>query len=162
MVIRRTLKTISEPEKTLEVYAVQFADLTQELAEKAFRQIESPLLDELRFYPPERPGQRYVRTFRLRRGWKASLERINNDTTALVVSNDVEYASFVVGSLAQRVSAGARFQADIHKGRWPLATETVSFWQIAYFEILQDEFERELSQFGTITNRARAFTRIPR
>ena len=158
MSVRTTLKTISEPDKNLEHFVDDFTSIAQELGNKAFAKIREPLLDELKFYPPALPNSRYVRTYRLRRGWKAGIARLGTDRFGFVVSNDVEYTVFVVGSLAQAESAAARFQADVHKGRWLLATKTVKFWFEAYLEELEKEFANELSDFGTIRNVQRAFT----
>ncbi len=162
MTVRTTLKTISEPDKDIVQFADDFARLSKKIGQRAFKKIEIPLLDELRFYPPERPNQRYVRTYRLQRGWKAGIVQLGVNSFGLVVSNDTDYTAFVVGSLAQAISAAARFQADVHRNRWQLATETVKFWFEAYLEELNKEFESELAQFGTIRNSQRAFTRRTR
>ena len=158
-ITRVTLKTVSSVDKDLEYFARDFTKLSKELADKAFKQIETPLLDELRFYPPERPNQKYVRTFRLKRGWKAGIVSLGVDRFGFFISNNVEYTVYVVGSLAQAESVAARFQADVHKNRWFLATKTATYWQGVYLETLDDLFADELSSFGTISNRRRAFTR---
>jgi hypothetical protein len=156
--IKQTLKTISRVDKDIEQFVKDFNRMSYELGETAFKSIREPLLDELKFYPPTLPNQKYIRTYRLRRGWKAGIKRLNGVTFALIVSNDVEYARFVVGSLAQAESAAASFQAAIHQGRWPLASKTVGYWYDAFLEELDDAFAKELSQFGTIRKTRRAFT----
>lgn len=160
--IKTTLKTISRPSKDISQFAKEYNKLAYEAGQEAFSAIREPLLDELKFYPPELPNQRYVRTYRLRRGWKAGVKRINGNTYSLVVSNDTEYTAFVVGSLAKTVSAAQRFQAAIHRGRWLLATETVQFWFNAYLEEIDKRFTDKFSDFGTVVNRQRAFTRRTR
>lgn len=158
MTVKTTLKTISTPDKDIVVFAKDFNRLIYELGTKAFRPIQSPLLDELQFYPPPLPNQRYVRTYRLRQGWKAGIRRLNGNTYAMVISNDVEYTQQVVGSLAQVESVAARFQDAIHRGRWPLATTTVKFWQEAFLELLEEKVASDLSHYGTVRNSRRAFT----
>lgn len=158
MTVRSTLKTITTIDKSIDQFVDDFNQRTYDIGQRAFKTIQAPLLDELQFYPPELPNQRYIRTYRLKRGWKAGVSRIGGDKFALVISNDVNYTVFVVGSLAQAESAASRFQADIHQGRWPLATNTVKFWQDAYIEEIEKEFALELAAFGTVSNNRRAFT----
>lgn len=158
MTVKMTLKTISEPDNDLLHFVDDFTSIAQDIGQETFRDIENNLLDELKFYPPPPPNNRYVRTYRLRAGWKAGITRISNDRFALVVSNDTEYTAFVVGSLAQALSVAARFQADVHKNRWRLASETVAFWFDAYLEKVDAGFKTELSKFGRIRNTRRAFT----
>ena len=74
-------------------------------------------------YPPKRPNQRYKRTGRLGRSWKAS--RLKPavwaiDNTASVKSRP--YAMYVVGP---RSGAIGKRQAWMHKGRWWVAEEEV-------------------------------------
>lgn len=59
-------------------------------------------------YPPERPGQRYVRTYQLRGGWKRTAARRSSRTIEVDVDNPVEYGPFVQGE----------DQAPIHQNRW--------------------------------------------
>lgn len=56
-------------------------------------------------YPPERPGQKYVRTWRLKLGWLG--RRIKPAVWSL--ENRTPYAGWVVDQ---------RFQAWMHRGRW--------------------------------------------
>lgn len=156
--IKQTLKTISKPDKDIAVFAKEYNKLAYEAGQSAFGAIREPLLDELKFYPPELPNQQYVRTYRLRRGWKAGIRRIKGNTYSLVISNDTEYAAMVVGSLAQAVSAAARFQHAIHQGRWPLAANTVKFWQDVYLEEIDKAFTDLMKPFGRVVNTRRAFT----
>ena len=65
-------------------------------------------------YPAERPGQKYVRTYNLRKGWGI---RINN--ASINIHNTMGYSGYVVGD-----SRGGR-QAWMHAGRWWLAREIV-------------------------------------
>jgi len=158
MVIRSKFEVQTKPIDALVDYTKNYRDLVQEYGQDAFKQIEPHLLDELRFYPPPLPNQRYVRTYRLRGGWKAGIIQIGSDKFAMVISNDTEYAAMVVGSLAQSESVAANFQRSIHKNRWPLATLTVKFWQEAFLEILLETMVDDMNRLGTIKNKTRAFT----
>ncbi len=71
-------------------------------------------------YPPERPGQDYVRTFKLRRGWKIE----SAGPSGYKISNRARfrgrsYVKYVVGT------AAGTMQAWMHKGRWPLFRNVV-------------------------------------
>ncbi len=61
-------------------------------------------------YPPERPGQKYKRTYKLQRGWRAS-----PTPEGAKIENVSGYATFVVGD----PDGGG--QAWMHKGRWWIA-----------------------------------------
>lgn len=50
-----------------------------------------------RVYPPERPNQRYIRTFTLQRGWRRSPARRTGGAVEVDVSNPTEYAPDVMG-----------------------------------------------------------------
>ena len=76
--------------------------------------IRESLTDDIRpeaqIYPPERPNQRYVRTYRLQKGWE-------RPPTVRVSGGDV------TGSLANRVPYGPWVQgwdtqAWMHRNRW--------------------------------------------
>lgn len=72
-------------------------------------------------YPPKRPNQRYTRTGRLRRRWRADGEK---------VMNTANYAGWVVGK---------KTQAWMHVGRW---------WTFeAVFEEKRPELVKELTEY---------------
>jgi hypothetical protein len=159
MAVRQKLVTTSTVDKDLDHFVNDFNNIAKSLGQEAFAQVDEPLLDELQFYPPVPSGSTYVRTYRLRRGWKAGIVDLGSDKFAFFVTNDVNYTQWVVGSLAQAESAAASFQASFHAANgWFLATKTVKFWFDTYVELLDEGFARELSKFGTISNRRRAFT----
>lgn len=56
------------------------------------------VIPDARRYPPERPGQRYVRTFRLRDAWNRTQVTRSGNRLRIVVRNQVSYAPDVVGS----------------------------------------------------------------
>jgi hypothetical protein len=157
-VIKTTWQTNTRASDDLIEFMDDFNRLAADIGERAFRRVEPDLVDELRYYPAPRPNQRYVRTNRLRDGWEVSYRR-DAGGFAVVIANDTPYAKFVVGSLAQARAAAASFQAWMHKGRWPLAMETVEFWYEAFQEEFRAEFNQELAAFGTANSRRRAFTR---
>ena len=131
-----------------------FPKIALETGREAFAVQREPLLDTLKFYPPELPNQKYIRTYRLRRGWKAYIEKINGNKFAFVVSNNTEYASMVVGSLAQAVSIAASFQADIHRGRWKLATTTVGLAFDDFLKEYDKQLSVKLSKYGKVSRRS--------
>lgn len=63
-----------------------------------------------RIYPPERPLQKYVRTFRLRDNWKIS--KASTAENGYTISNTTPYTKYVMGS------AYGTEQAWMHVGRW--------------------------------------------
>jgi hypothetical protein len=159
MVVKITVTGSIAPLQDLEAYINSIQKTGRTVAESVWDSIRDPLLDELRFYPPPPPNSRYRRTFRLRRGWKALMER-TSDGYKIIVSNDTRYTQWVVGSLAQNRSQAARFQAAIHKGRWPIATDTVTFWLGAFDDEYEKAFNSELEGFAEQYNKRRAFTRV--
>lgn len=60
-------------------------------------------------YPPERPGQTYIRTGTLGGGWN-----ILSRSDGYTIRNDTPYAKYVVGN------AYGLEQAWMHQGRWQL------------------------------------------
>jgi hypothetical protein len=159
--IRNTLSTDISTEKALELFADEITDIVYDLAQDSFEAVKTPLLDELRFYPPVPAGSKYVRTFALRRAWVARLDRNGRDRVDFVVENNVRYTQWVVGSLAQNPSQARRFQRDFHaRNGWPLATETVAFFFEAYEEDFAERFDTSLNKIVSTSTRQRAFTRI--
>jgi hypothetical protein len=156
--IRTTVKQNTRALDELDAFMDDFARLASDIGERAFNRIQEPLLDELRYYPAPRPNQKYVRTFRLRDGWTVDYKRASGGFE-IVVGNRTPYTKFVVGSLAQARAAAASFQAWMHKGRWPLAVETVNFWLEAFSEEFRAEFNQELAAFGSASSSRRGFTR---
>lgn len=67
-----------------------------------------PIVTEAQQEPPERPGQRYVRSHRLSGSWKRSEARRSAGMVEVDVTNPTEYGPFVQGEE----------QAWMHKGRW--------------------------------------------
>jgi len=81
-------------------------------------------------YPARRAGQTYVRTKRLKRGYRA--KRIQSSVWQIF--NLVRYAGFVVG----------QFQAWMHKGRWWQAQDKVNKRQPKLIKALRKDIQRIL------------------
>lgn len=150
----------TKPIEDLSHFIDSLDQITYDLFAQTTAEIEPLMLDELRAYPPVPAGSKYVRTFRLRDGWRIEIAQAGSGQFIFRVTNDVEYTQFVVGSLALANAASARFQRDFHKANgWQLASPTITFWFEAFLEEFQERFLRELGQFGTITGSSRrAFT----
>ncbi len=93
-------------------------DLAADIPKIGRREVRNTLeriLRVMKIYPSERPGQTYVRTFKLKRGWKIQ----GAGPTGYKLINRARfkgrsYVKFVVGD-----SSGMG-QAWMHKGRWPI------------------------------------------
>lgn len=75
-------------------------------------------------YPPELSGQKYKRTGRLNRAWAAG---VKGKYDTIHVTNNASfkgryYAGYVVGN---PISSIGNAQADIHRGRWWIATDVI-------------------------------------
>lgn len=158
MVVGATLKVETQALKDLEVFIGDIAEMSFGIAQDVFRRIEPPFRNELQFYPPKPPKSRYVRTFRLKRGWQIQLDRPSSTLFRLVVSNATPYTQWVVGSLAQN---GERFQTQVHKRNgWFQANKTTTFWFQAFNDDFAKAFTNELGAFAKTNARKRAFTRL--
>lgn len=74
-------------------------------------QANQAVVRRMKEYPPERPGQTYVRTYTLGGGWMITP---NSSGTGYSVSNNTPYTKYVVGN------AYGLEQAWMHAGRWQL------------------------------------------
>lgn len=159
MVIKQAWKVNTQTYDDLSHFVDSFGQIGFSLFEQSSAEITPFLLDELKFYPPVPPNSRYQRTFKLRDGWYVRIGMVGEGQFKFEVGNDTFYAAFVVGSLAQARDAAARFQRDFHKAHgWLLATDTVTFWWMAFLEDYQGRFETELGKFGTFEGGRRART----
>jgi hypothetical protein len=158
MKISSKWKVNVKPIDDLAAFAGSMTQVVQEEAEDSFGVIGNALLDELRYYPAPIPNSDYVRTMRLRDGMDVRFS-LTSEGAEINVKNDVPYTRLVVGSFAQNASAAKAFQAQIHRGRWPVASETISFWYEAYREDFEERFFKRLGGFGTSTVSRRARTR---
>jgi hypothetical protein len=83
---------------------------------------------KMREYPPELPGQKYIRTYRLRRGWRRRPAQGGVDLV-----NQVPYAPLVQGESQQ---------AEIHEGRWQTEEEIAREME----QRLADRIERTIER----------------
>lgn len=91
-------------------------DLANEIPKIGRDQIYRSIIaarDEIKTYPPERPGQRYVRTYRLQAGWVVTA----HGSIGYRLQNDVPYTIVVVGN------AYGQGQAEVHAGTWKLVRD---------------------------------------
>ncbi len=150
-------------EKGLEVFGASTFDWVYELAQESAELVRPMLLEDLQFYPPKPPQSKYVRTYRLKRGWIVSLERKGNSRVDFFISNDVSYAIWVVGSFAQNLAQARKYQRDFHAIHgWPLASETGNIWFVLYNEDFEKRFDSVLKKLVTTKSTTRAYTRIKR
>ena len=138
---------------------VTFTRFAPKVARAAFMTHRAGFQKDLEVYAPRRKGSPYVRTFRLRKGWKVKGKAQGNgykvDTT-----NRTPYTHWVVGRSNMKSRAAAKAsQAKIHQDRWWLVADKSKFWfdkiintyKENYFKVLED-------QAGVkVTRRSRAF-----
>jgi ribosomal protein L14 len=107
-----------------------------ETATEVFEEIRTQMLDALRLYPPVPAGSRYVRTFKLRRGWDVDLD-IAGSSVYVVVRNATPYTRWVVGTLSSIDAVARHTQAAFHRRNgWVVALDTTRFW----FDVFKDAF----------------------
>lgn len=98
----------------------------------AMKDATALLRKEARVYPPKLPNQKYVRTFRLRRGWKVTRAEAEGGEIANV---DVPYNIYV---------QGAKTQATIHRGRWSTDESLATVNQNKIVEIFNKAVDKAL------------------
>lgn len=68
-------------------------------------------------YPPTRPNQRYIRTYRLKNSWRLETpQRLTRKITNTAAQRGRFYSGFVVSTR----------QAHVHQGRWWQAVEVIT------------------------------------
>lgn len=160
-VVKSTWKVDTRALDELSHFASSFNAQAFTLAEQVGAEIAVPLLNELQHYPPVPPGSKYLRTFKLRDGWRIDIGQAGGGQFRFEVSNSTDYTVWVVGSLATAREAAARFQRDFHRANgWFLATDTVTFWFNAFMEEYRERFNAQLSEFGMASGSRRARTRL--
>ena len=126
----------------------QMADY-ENLRDQEYRQASAEglryLRSPLREYPPERPGQRYVRTGRLAEGW-ASAEPSYTPTPSgfsATMENPTSYGPYVQGG-----QDDDPHQAWMHAGHWTTDDEIVHDDEpqiIQYFNEATDRLAKRLA-----------------
>jgi hypothetical protein len=92
-------------------------NLSAEVPKVSRRRIYNTMLKirtRMKKYPPPRRGQRYIRTFRLQRGW--NIKQANNGYS---INNATAYTKFVVGDAFGTSQAWMHISTD-QGPRWPL------------------------------------------
>lgn len=145
-------------------YAARFDQRCFEIGERVYNKLADDVLDELRVYPSPPPNSKYVRTYRLYNSWRISIIPATGGFTIEILNDATdkrgkEYSKYVKGSLAKARAVAAKAQAWMHKGRWPLAADTVNAWYELFMEEYQAEFAQDLANYGATSARRQAFTR---
>ena len=128
-------------------FARELPKTVQRVGKPVLEKLRAPMLAALMFYPPPPNyaygkfpwksarqrrkvmamlrGQRYERTFGLRKAWRVYIETLNG-RLVMSVLNLADSAQFVVGRLNQRSRAEAALPVQpFHAPRWRLAVDTV-------------------------------------
>ena len=103
--------------KGAEIVRKGLENLAAETPKVSRRRIYNTMLKirtRLKTYPPPRRGQRYIRTFRLQRGW--NIKQANNGYS---INNATSYTKFVVGDAFGTSQAWMHISTD-QGPRWPL------------------------------------------
>jgi hypothetical protein len=163
-VIRARLKTDTKVLDGLSNYAARFDQRAAEIGERVYESLEAELLDDLKRYPAPPANSKYKRTYRLRNAWRSEIAPSTGGFTIEIVNDavsarGVEYSKYVVGSLAQDRAQAAKAQAWMHKGRWPLAVDTVDAFYELFLEAYDIGFREDLSSYGSTSSSRRAYTR---
>lgn len=108
--------------KNAQLVAKGLANIRAEIPRISLATIEkaaNKIIREMQKYPPERSGQKYVRTYKFKNAWKAEKSvsgfRIENNATG----KRGRYGTYVVGDFA------GNNQAWMHVGRWLLFRDVV-------------------------------------
>lgn len=135
----------------LEAFAESFArDSVKPVAERVAREIQTPLEDELKFYPRKRPGQRYVRTFNLRNGSSA---RVTGDERGITIRarSTAPYDRYVRGTFNRRSrSEAVRDISRYHVDRWVPLYDILNFYEDAaeteFVDAIREQFRDDVQR----------------
>lgn len=145
--VRARLEGIGQVEdglEKIEAFARDFEQVAGDLWQEAFDAVQVPFLNELQAYPPPKRNSRYIRTMRLKHGWTLRFVR-SGLVSQIVVSNNVEYVKWVVGSFDQRRD----YQTQMHKTTgWFPARDTKNYWFGVAQEEFQQRYDKYLSGYG--------------
>ena len=93
-----------------------------------WRNLLTPLKRELRKYPPELMGQKYIRKYHLKRNW----QYVVHSPEKAELYNNAGYAGWVQGIE----------QADIHQGRWSQAIPLADKYLQKHLDTLWEKIKR--------------------
>lgn len=115
------------------------------IAQEIYAELRPNMLSALQFYPPVSAGSKYIRTYRLRRGWEIDLAV---DTSGgglqidLTVRNQTPYTKWVVGTLTNVDAVARSTQRAFHaRNGWLIALDTGRYW----FDQYKDQFVSQLT-----------------
>lgn len=130
----------------LETFDEATRKIAGDIALEIYQEIHAAMLADLQFYPPVPAGSRYIRTFRLRRGWIVDIAiRGTGDglKIELIVINRTPYTPFVSGALSNIDSVARATQRAFHaRNGWPIALNTTRFW----FDRFKQDFVEGLTR----------------
>jgi hypothetical protein len=106
-------------------------DKLQPVAQREIRRVR----ERAQVYPPMLPNQRYVRTFKLRRGWADNVERVQSGLVARATNRNVPYNIYVQGHGTQ---------AGIHRNRWETNKQILERETPAIVRAFDDEITKAL------------------
>lgn len=107
--------------------------LNRKIIEEPTREGGELIKEAMQEYPPELPGQTYVRTYELHGGWKVRVKTRARRSTAFI-DNTTPYS---------RVVQAFTDQAAIHKDRWPTDRETLKELKREILEGYRRSLQRE-------------------
>lgn len=138
--------------------------IVKRIGDRVGARIKPLFLDELRYYPPKLPNQKYVRTYRLRDSFSVEYT-IDNGVFTMVAKSTPPggftaanwYAPYVVGVIDFRSRAAAIEPiASIHAGRWTPFIDTILFWFDATDEEFKIAYDEEIgAAFGSVGRQRR-------
>lgn len=124
VVFKAAFDSLDDVEQT----TTQWRDAVIDAGNEEFDTVQPLLLSDIRTYPPPRPNSKYVRTFRLQRGWNVQTEEYADALTA-VTENQVPYTRYVMGDLVTNMDAAAEWQQQYHaETGWRLGIRIVDYY----------------------------------
>jgi hypothetical protein len=137
--IKMDLQGVKKVNRLARGTGVVFTRFSKSEGRKAFNEHKPALQKELETYAKKRPGQRYKRTFRLKRGWNVAIKILATGFRA-ITTNSTPYTQWVVGQPDLRTKAGGKGQAKVHKGRWWIAGGVTK----KHYDRMQNTYEKKM------------------
>lgn len=119
-------------------FSAALPDLTREDLRLALEAAKEKIIE----YPPELPGQRYVRTGNYGRSFTVDLDGLTATLKGSAYQNGKDYTVFVGGN------AEGFGQADIHYGRWPVIADEAARAADTLKPVLDDDIQKLAQQEG--------------
>jgi hypothetical protein len=137
--IKMDLQGIKKVNRLARGTGVVFTRFSKSEGRKAFNQHKPALVKDLQTYVKKRPGQRYKRTFTLKRKWRVAIKILATGFSA-ITTNATPYTHHVVGKPDLRTKAGGKGQAWMHKGRWWIAGGVTK----KHYDKMQNTYEKNM------------------